>query len=132
MRERYVEEQMYSEKIRQTSTWWTLGLISTNLLLFLMIHFILEPRKKEKWMNQIMELVQQSSKTDHEILERMLINHLNTSQYVAPISNNEQPLPAITIPQTGVDGRNYHVEFWKGLTVGSLSSAVFFLLFFRQ
>ncbi|KAJ3288654.1 sensitivity to high expression protein she9 [Blyttiomyces sp. JEL0837] len=47
VRERYIEEQLYSDKIRQASTWWTMGLISFHLILFMVIN-LREPYKTRR------------------------------------------------------------------------------------
>ena len=46
IRERYIEEQLYSDKIRRASTYWTWGLISSHLLVFVFYQTIVEPRKQ--------------------------------------------------------------------------------------
>ncbi|KAI8816864.1 Mdm33 family-domain-containing protein [Fimicolochytrium jonesii] len=48
IRERYIEEQLYSDKIRRASTWWTWGLISLHFCLFLAVQLFVEPRKRRK------------------------------------------------------------------------------------
>ncbi|KAI9101999.1 mitochondrial distribution and morphology family 33, partial [Phlyctochytrium arcticum] len=46
IRERYIEEQLYSDKIRRASTWWTWGLISLHFALFVVVQLFVEPRKR--------------------------------------------------------------------------------------
>ena len=47
MRERYQVEQLWSDKIRATSTYGTLILMTVNLVLFLLIQLYLEPKKRQ-------------------------------------------------------------------------------------
>lgn len=50
LRERYQEEQLWSDKIRRLSTYGTFSLMSLNVLLFLVIQLMIEPRKREKFL----------------------------------------------------------------------------------
>ncbi|KAJ3350520.1 sensitivity to high expression protein she9, partial [Kappamyces sp. JEL0680] len=69
MRERYVEEQMYSDKIRRASTWWTWGLITTNMIIFLTIQLVVEPKRKRDLRNQLLEMIEATSQHDRVLLE---------------------------------------------------------------
>ncbi|KTW32945.1 hypothetical protein PNEG_04251 [Pneumocystis murina B123] len=53
MLRRYHEEQIWSDKIRRMSTWGTWSLIGFNIMLFLIIQLGLEPRKRNKLMNDL-------------------------------------------------------------------------------
>ena len=96
MRERYVEEQMYSDKIRKTSTWWTWGLISTHFVLFLIVQFIVEPKKRKDLLANVDDLLNQKKMENHKELETVLLdaihNHiplpLDTSSNSSPSSKN--------------------------------------------
>lgn len=55
IRERYIEEQLYSDKIRRASTWWTWGLISLHFLLFILVQLVFEPRKRKNMVDNIRE-----------------------------------------------------------------------------
>ena len=46
VRERYQEEQLWSDKIRRLSTYGTFSLMALNLFLFLLIQLWLEPKKR--------------------------------------------------------------------------------------
>lgn len=48
LRERYQEEQLWSDKIRRVSTYGTVSLMALNLILFLLIQLGLEPRKRQR------------------------------------------------------------------------------------
>ena len=45
IRERYTEEQLWSDKIRRASTWWTWVMMGVQGMSFLALYSILEPRK---------------------------------------------------------------------------------------
>ncbi|OBA13531.1 uncharacterized protein OGAPODRAFT_36890, partial [Ogataea polymorpha] len=44
--ERYHEEQVWSDKIRQFSTWGTIFIVCVNLLLMLLVQLLFEPWKR--------------------------------------------------------------------------------------
>ncbi|KYK59130.1 mitochondrial inner membrane protein [Drechmeria coniospora] len=48
IQKRYHEEQIWSDRIRRASRWSTLGLMGMNFLLFIVLHFVAEPWKREK------------------------------------------------------------------------------------
>ncbi|KAI9325069.1 Mdm33 family-domain-containing protein [Zopfochytrium polystomum] len=56
IRERYIDEQLYSDKIRRGSTYWTIGLISFHLIVFLGVN-LRDPYKKRKELSTIVERV---------------------------------------------------------------------------
>lgn len=47
LRERYQEEQLWSDKIRRVSTFGTFSLMTLNVILFLLIQLQIEPKKKK-------------------------------------------------------------------------------------
>lgn len=57
---RYHEEQIWSDKIRRTSTWGTFGLMGLNILLFLVFQLALEPWKRRRLVGNFEERVQQA------------------------------------------------------------------------
>lgn len=52
MRERYQEEQLWSDKIRRASTFGTLGLMLVNIALFTGLQLFVEPRKRRAFIEQ--------------------------------------------------------------------------------
>ncbi|KAJ3298926.1 sensitivity to high expression protein she9 [Borealophlyctis nickersoniae] len=64
IRERYIEEQLYSDKIRKASTWWTWGLISLHFALFVIIQLVVEPRKRAILRNDLFALIKETSESD--------------------------------------------------------------------
>lgn len=57
MRERYQEEQLWSDKIRRASTFGTFGLMLINVMLFMGVQLISEPRKRHQLVSQIESVV---------------------------------------------------------------------------
>ncbi|KAJ3147665.1 sensitivity to high expression protein she9 [Geranomyces michiganensis] len=64
IRERYIEEQLYSDKIRRASTWWTWGLISLHFLLFLAVQLFVEPRKRRILKEELSLLISDTARAD--------------------------------------------------------------------
>lgn len=57
MRERYQEEQLWSDKIRRASTFGTFGLMLINVVLFMGVQLVSEPRKRRQLVSQIENVV---------------------------------------------------------------------------
>ncbi|KAI9264782.1 Mdm33 family-domain-containing protein [Sporodiniella umbellata] len=55
--ERYHEEQLWSDKIRSASTYGTWALMGVNLLLFVAVQTVFEPRKRKKLTDRFEELL---------------------------------------------------------------------------
>lgn len=59
MRERYQEEQTWSDKIRRLSTFGTIGLMVVNFLLFLVLQTVIEPRKRNRLVAQFERVLEE-------------------------------------------------------------------------
>ena len=57
---RYHEEQIWSDKIRQMSTWGTWGLMGVNVLLFLVFQFGFEPWRRKRLVHGFEEKVKEA------------------------------------------------------------------------
>ncbi|RYC59721.1 hypothetical protein CHU98_g6489 [Xylaria longipes] len=57
---RYHEEQIWSDKIRRMSTWGTWGLMSVNILLFLVLQFGAEPWRRQRLVRGFEEKVREA------------------------------------------------------------------------
>lgn len=57
---RYHEEQIWSDKIRQMSTWGTWGLMGVNVLLFLVFQFGFEPWRRKRLVHGFEEKVREA------------------------------------------------------------------------
>ncbi|KAI9596689.1 Mdm33 family-domain-containing protein [Syncephalis fuscata] len=58
IRARYHEEQLWSDKIRGASTYGTLALMLINVLLFISVQTVFEPRKREKLGQHVEQLLE--------------------------------------------------------------------------
>jgi len=63
---RYREEQMFSDRIRQASTWGTWILMGINILLFVVVQMILEPWKRRRLVRSFESKVQQMMEKNDE------------------------------------------------------------------
>ena len=54
---RYHEEQVWSDKIRSASTYGTIALMTLNIILFICVQTIFEPRKRQKLSDKFEELL---------------------------------------------------------------------------
>ncbi|ODQ81599.1 hypothetical protein BABINDRAFT_26379, partial [Babjeviella inositovora NRRL Y-12698] len=57
---RYHEEQIWSDKIRRTSTWGTFVIMGINVFLFLVVQLLLEPWKRKRLVGSFEEKVKQA------------------------------------------------------------------------
>jgi len=46
IRERYTQEQLWSDKIRRAATWWTWGLMGLQACSFVAVYAVMEPRRR--------------------------------------------------------------------------------------
>ncbi|TPX68683.1 hypothetical protein SpCBS45565_g02903 [Spizellomyces sp. 'palustris'] len=72
IRERYIEEQLYSDKIRKASTWWTWGLISLHFAIFVVVQLFVEPRKRRILKEELGNLITETSEADRAALRSQL------------------------------------------------------------
>jgi sensitive to high expression protein 9 len=63
---RYHEEQIWSDKIRQMSTWGTWGLMGINVLLFVIFQVVLEPWRRKRLVQGFEEKVEHAIKESEE------------------------------------------------------------------
>ncbi|KAH3679561.1 hypothetical protein WICMUC_000894 [Wickerhamomyces mucosus] len=69
---RYHEEQIWSDKIRRTSTWGTFGLMGMNILLFLVFQLLLEPWKRRRLVGNFEEKVYQALDENSKLHDQKL------------------------------------------------------------
>lgn len=53
IRERYNQEQVWSDKIRSVSTWWTWILVTVQFFSFIAMYAIIEPMKRQKLAGEV-------------------------------------------------------------------------------
>lgn len=63
---RYHEEQIWSDKIRQMSTWGTWGLMGLNVLLFIVFQIMIEPWRRRRLVKGFEEKVQEALKVQQD------------------------------------------------------------------
>jgi sensitive to high expression protein 9 len=137
MRERYVEEQMFSDKIRQTSTWWTWALMSTHLVLFLIVQLFTEPRKERRLKSELGALILDSNlETRRTILDDFNAVHLTSK--AGSFNPDVDTKPALapkeesffkdvdTKPALAPKEESFFksVLFWQGISIGAVTSTV--------
>jgi sensitive to high expression protein 9 len=88
---RYHEEQIWSDKIRRTSTWGTFGLMGINILLFLVFQLALEPWKRRRLVGNFEERVQQALR-DNSVQQNERLDIM--SQKVEALKHSDR-LPAL-------------------------------------
>ncbi|KAJ3055416.1 sensitivity to high expression protein she9 [Rhizophlyctis rosea] len=141
IRERYIEEQLYSDKIRRASTWWTWGLISVHFTLFLVIQLFVEPRKRANLERDVMTFIRDTSEKDkaafqHQMRDELapIVTAVNAIQDI-PSSNSivttPQPAPAHqheTRSKSVSAAKKYWLSmdnsFWQGLGIGAAAAGV--------
>ena len=67
---RYHEEQIWSDKIRQMSTWGTWGLMGLNVLLFVVFQILIEPWRRKRLVKGFEEKVEIALKERDELITR--------------------------------------------------------------
>ncbi|CAG8446181.1 3525_t:CDS:2 [Acaulospora colombiana] len=71
---RYHEEQVWSDKIRSASTYVTIALMMLNVILFIGVQTIFEPRKRQKLTSQFEELLVNKTREEEDKLENGLFH----------------------------------------------------------
>ena len=88
---RYHEEQIWSDKIRRSSTWGTWVLMGLNVLLFVVATFIVEPWKRSKLVSAFEDKVKQVlvgiSQENEQILDP-IIEKLEPTDGQVPIKTS--------------------------------------------
>ncbi|KAF5832584.1 Mdm33 family-domain-containing protein [Dunaliella salina] len=75
IRERYTEEQLWGDKIRRTATWWTWGLMGLQMLSFMGVILVIEPRRVRLMQGHMQESLQQHEAVMREHLDSQLSTH---------------------------------------------------------
>lgn len=97
---RYHEEQVWSDKIRQMSTWGTWGLMGLNVLLFIVFQILVEPWRRRRLVRGFEDKVQEALKTNAE--DRQLIANLQAEksdlhQALQAEKSNAMPVAAVAV-----------------------------------
>lgn len=74
---RYHEEQIWSDKIRRTSTWGTFLLMGMNILLFLVFQLLLEPWKRRRLVGSFEDKVKHAL-DEHAATQNVKLDEMST------------------------------------------------------
>lgn len=102
---RYHEEQIWSDKIRSTSTWGTFTLMGINICLFLILQLLLEPWKRRKLTRAFEDKVRIAIETysnDSSLQSSEILDMLHSAQ--AKIGPQDKPQRGPENPVVPVDG----------------------------
>uniref|UniRef100_A0A383W3X2 Sensitive to high expression protein 9, mitochondrial n=1 Tax=Tetradesmus obliquus TaxID=3088 RepID=A0A383W3X2_TETOB len=70
IRERYQQEQLWSDNIRRASTWWTWGLMGLHFASFVTVYTVLEPRKRAALQAAVADMMSQHmSRLDGRLMQ---------------------------------------------------------------
>lgn len=83
---RYHEEQIWSDKIRQMSTWGTWGLMGLNVLLFVVFQIAIEPWRRKRLVKGFEEKVEVALRERDEWMSKSLV-YGNADGGVRPNAN---------------------------------------------
>lgn len=90
---RYHEEQIWSDKIRRMSTWGTWGLMSVNVLLFLVFQFGFEPWRRARLVNGFEEKVLEAlerEKLAQTVKSEGTINEVPRGEALPAVAHHEE------------------------------------------
>ncbi|THC99819.1 hypothetical protein EYZ11_000749 [Aspergillus tanneri] len=102
---RYHEEQVWSDKIRQMSTWGTWGLMGVNVLLFLIFQIAVEPWRRKRLVKGFEEKVIEALEKEKTITQAQTLSSqeaVSQQLPVTPISHEmgESPVASPFVVQT--------------------------------
>ncbi|KAJ3064379.1 sensitivity to high expression protein she9 [Podochytrium sp. JEL0797] len=127
IRERYIDEQLYSDKIRSASTWWTVGLISVHLAIFLMVS-IRDPFVKKRDRKELVALVQETLRVENATLQSSVLNAVREAEEatrketLASLSLSTTAAPVIRVGELALT--HDQTSFLAGIGIGAFVSVV--------
>lgn len=117
---RYHEEQIWSDKIRRSSTWGTWVLMGLNVLLFVIATFFVEPWKRAKLVrgfeDKVKNVLVGISQQNEQILEP-IIEQLEQADGDVSKQSEDQSKSSVkeTVHEiTGAGSLDYHLQLLKG------------------
>ena len=132
IRERYIDEQIYSDKIRRVSTWWTMGLISFHLILFVTIQTMVEPRKKQALIQQMaLEIADTLDKNQERVRQELSLIRQGMNANQESIVSSETKGDRVPDASTTLIQHLSDPPFLQGLVLGSTLSFLSLILFLR-
>jgi hypothetical protein len=114
---RYHEEQVWSDKIRSASTHGTIALMTLNIILFICVQTIFEPRKRQKLVDKFEELlIKKLDENDNKLATgtfRPLYQKFeqvdeNINQLLS--ANHPFPFRKQNAPMVGLETRQIEIE----------------------
>lgn len=96
---RYHEEQIWSDKIRQMSTWGTWGLMGLNVLLFVVFQILIEPWRRRRLVKGFEEKVQAALK-ERDVDDKVVIDALHDERRARTTATEHLALSSSAIPET--------------------------------
>ena len=132
LRERYIEEQRYSDSIRQASTFYTWCLIAFQLFLFLFIHLIVEPRKKKQLINDLNALVDHRDKDIQDLSHQIMKLSAKLDEQFSELDQKLSPETAnVDLDLKKVNNIWSLISLWNDVSFwkGSFFSFILFILF---
>ncbi|CAI4059126.1 hypothetical protein SKDZ_04G5930 [Saccharomyces kudriavzevii ZP591] len=118
---RYHEEQIWSDKIRRTSTWGTFILMGMNIFLFVVLQLLLEPWKRKRLVGSFEDKVksalddyskEQNIKIDKVLSERLYADQDNKENLILEEPVEQRPecgtaMPAIVTTETATKIKSF-------------------------
>ncbi len=123
MLSRYHEEQLWSDKIRQLSTWGTFGLMFLNVTFFVIVQLLIEPRKRQK-------LIQEMEVKLRDAMESM--NAIESISKEQPLANKISEIQKVVSEVSEVSDSKENVKYRahiEGALIGAFLSAALTFLF---
>jgi len=120
IRDRYHEEQIWSDQIRGMSTMVTIALIAFNAIIFATIHIVIEPRKRKKLLKNIQNIMHENDlkmEIRDEQLKTLIYDTRNRTKPSRP-SLSASPLPPVVEAKAAAN-----FQYWTQYAVIALPAA---------
>lgn len=99
---RYHEEQIWSDKIRRTSTWGTFLLMGVNILFFLIFQLLLEPWRRRRLVGSFEDKVLVALDNYHQNQITLLENTVSSNMEGKDVAKDVQPSSQETMQSNGL------------------------------
>ncbi|KAL3894148.1 MAG: hypothetical protein SGCHY_005443 [Lobulomycetales sp.] len=127
MRERYAGEQIWGDKLRAASTYWTWGLVGLNLVVFLVVQLGIEPARRRAFARSVVDgLVDAQSAAANSADTRQDIDpHTSTGSLESPLFPTKDASPKEPLPLTrntslkAIPSHGLTNDFALGVAVGT-------------
>lgn len=96
---RYHEEQIWSDKIRQMSTWGTWGLMGLNVLLFVVFQILVEPWRRRRLVKGFEEKVQAALK-ERDADDKVVIDALHDERRARTTATENLAVSSSAVAET--------------------------------